>query len=131
MPNRRNKMNMQTTTIDCPVVIPESIEECYEMLEHDNLVGLEDFAHEAGFQETVVVTQNALKRMVGERSYYQPKLFIPAIVQSLRDMRAILQQIPGQQTPVLLETDIDGEVVDVLVRQNPLAHPPFTLVTLQ
>ena len=126
-------MNMQTTTIESagPVVIPESIDECYEMLEHQNLVGLGDFAHEAGFKETVLITQEALKRIVGERSYYQLKLFIPAIVQTLRELRDAIQQVPAWQAPVLVQTDVEGDSLDILVRRNPLACPPYTLVTLQ
>ncbi len=124
---------MQTTTIENPgpVVIPESIDECYEMLEHQNLVGLGDFAREAGFKETVLVTQEALKRMVGEHSYYQTKLVIPAIVQTLRELRDALQQIPSWQDPVLVQTEVNGELLDILVRQNHMASPPYTLVTLQ
>ena len=127
-------MNMQTATIETPgpVVIPESIDECFEMLGHHNLVGLDDFAREAGFEETVLITQEALKQMVGETVFDgQPELLIPAVVQSLRDMRAILQQIAGQLTPLLLKIAVDGELVDILVRQNPFARPPYTLVTQQ
>jgi len=112
-------------------VIPESIDECYEMLEHHNLVGLGDFAREAGFKETVLITQEALKRMVGEHSYYQIKLFIPAIVQTLRELRDAIQKVPAWQAPLLVQTDVGGDSLDILVRRNPLARPPFTLVTLQ
>ena len=53
-------------------MIPESIDECFKLLGHYNLVGLGDYAREAGFEETVLVTQEALKRMVGEHVFDGP-----------------------------------------------------------
>ena len=79
----------------------------------------------------MLITQEALKRIVGERSYYQLKLFIPAIVQTLRELRDAIQQVPAWQAPVLVQTDVEGDSLDILVRRNPLACPPYTLVTLQ
>lgn len=127
-------MNMQTSTLESPgpVVIPESIDECFKLLGHYNLVGLGDYAREAGFEETVLVTQEALKRMVGEHVFDgQPELLIPAVVQSLHELRDAIVQVPVWQAPVLVQKEINGELRDVLVRQNLTACPPYTLVTLQ
>jgi hypothetical protein len=127
-------MNMQKATIESPgpVMIPESIEECFEMLGHLNLVGLGDFAREAGFEEPVLVTEEALKQMVGEPVFDgQPELLIPAVVQSLHELRDAIGQFPVWLAPVVVQKEINGQVLDILVRQNHTACPPYTLVTLE
>lgn len=127
-------MNVPTAThaLPEPVVIPESINQCIELLGHDNVVGLGDFAREAGFEEAVLVTPETIRHIVGE-GYFDgpPERLIPAVVNALRELRATMKRFPGRQTLVLVQQDDDGLTVQVLVRQNLTASPPFTLVTLR
>lgn len=127
-------MNIPTATLAIPepVVIPESVDQCYKMLGRDNVIGLGDYAREAGFEEAVLITPVAIRRMVGEAIFDgPPERLIPAIVNALRELRATMRRYPGRQTLVLMQQDDDGLTVEVLVRQNMTASPPYTLVTLR
>ncbi|MFG0305756.1 MAG: hypothetical protein ACF8Q5_06030 [Phycisphaerales bacterium JB040] len=114
-----------------PVVIPESIDQCIELLGSENVVGLGDFARDAGFDESVLVTPEALQAMLGSRMDRWPPSELPNVVtDALRELLDQIRAYPGRQTLVVRDRTEDGMLVDVLVRRNLGAVPPFTVVTL-
>lgn len=114
-----------------PVVIPESVDQCLDLLGPDTLVGLGDFAREAGFEETVLVSSDALGRMLGRAVLDgPPSEIVHAITDALQDLRRTLKRRPESQTLGMLHRTNHGECASLLVRRNLSSRRPFTLVTL-
>lgn len=114
-----------------PVVIPESVEQCYELLGQENVVGMGDFASEAGFTESVLLSTSAFRALLGDDVLTGPTKEIPnRVVDALREVNAVMRRYPGRLTPVIADQTENGLMVRVLIRQNLAAHPPFTLITL-
>lgn len=112
-------------------MIPESVDQCIEMLGNENIIGLGDFARDAGFDESVLMTPEALRAMLGSRMDHWPPSELPNVVtDALRELRATMRTYPGRQTLVVSDRTDAGRHVDLLVRQNLSAAPPFTVVTL-
>lgn len=115
-----------------PVVIPDSVDQCFELLGHDNLFGLGDFAREAGFEETVLITPDTLRGMLGEAVLDgPPSELVHAVTDVLRELRNAMKRYPGTKSHVVRERTGRGSVVGLLVRQNLSSSQPFTLVTLR
>lgn len=114
-----------------PVVIPDSIDQCYDLLGYDNVVPMGDFARDAGFEETVLVTPEALRGLVGKSTFDgPPSRLAHAVVDALSELRATMRRYPKRRTLVVAERAGNDEHDDVLVRQNLASAQPYTLVTL-
>lgn len=115
-----------------PVVIPDSVDQCFELLGHDKLVGLGEFAREAGFEESVLVSPDAFRRMLGQTVLDgPPSELVHAVNDALHELRTIMKRDSGTQTLVVRGWTDGDQRSDLLVRQNLSSEQPFTLVTLR
>lgn len=125
-------MNIATARLALPetVVLPESVEQCFQLYRQDDVFGLGDYCREAGYSETVLTTPEAMRLMLGDTVFDGPcARFTTALVDALRELRNTMKRYPGRQALVLTQLDDTGCIVDVLVRQNLEANPPYTLIT--
>ncbi len=112
------------------VVMPETLEQCRQLYAPEDIVSLGDFGRAAGFGPPVLMTSEALHRVVGRARTVKPHELAEMLAGVLTELhRAAASQQPFDAYTVERNAE-DGAAYGLLVRQNLLSASPFVLVSL-
>lgn len=119
----------QPTPVGEEVVMPDGETQCWELYEADSLIPLGEFAREAGFTCTVLITPSSVRLMAGGSLSGPASQLADDIVLRLREVLNASKRCMAVDAFVYRVPLDDGDFDELLVRHNFESREPFVLIT--